>query len=77
VPYLREPYHGTDWGRGLADLARSIVDGTPQRVTGEHAAHVVEILTAARRSMRERRRVEIESRFTPPPLTDWAVAAGR
>jgi predicted dehydrogenase len=77
VPYLREPYHGTDWGRGLADLARSIVDGTPQRVTGDHAAHVVEILTAARRSMRDRRRVEIESRFTPPPLTDWAVAAGQ
>jgi predicted dehydrogenase len=77
VPYVREPYRGTDWGRGVADLARSVVDGTPQRVTGEHAAHVVEILSAARQSMRERRRVEITSTFAPPPLMDWTVAAAR
>lgn len=72
VPYLREPYLGIAWGRGVADLARAIVEGTPQRVTGEHAAHVVDILSAARQSMRERRRVEIDSAFTPPPLMDWA-----
>jgi predicted dehydrogenase len=75
VPYVREPYHGTDWGRGLADLARSIVDGTPQRVSGEHAAHVVEILSATRQSMREHRRIEIVSTFAPPPLMDWTVTA--
>jgi predicted dehydrogenase len=75
VAYVREPFDGTDWGRGLADLARSIVDGTPQRVTGEHAAHVVEILSAARESMRDHRRVELASTFTPPPLMDWTVAA--
>lgn len=74
VPYVREPYRGTDWGRGVADLARSIVDGTPQRVTGAHAAHVVEILSAARESMRDHRRVEIASTFTRPPLMDWAGA---
>lgn len=72
VPYLQGPYHGIAWGRGLADMARSIVEGTPQRVTGEHAAHVVDILASARRSIRERRRVEIESTFAPPPLMDWA-----
>ncbi|HEX5147710.1 MAG TPA: hypothetical protein VFW02_01425, partial [Candidatus Limnocylindrales bacterium] len=72
VPYIREPYRGIAWGRGVADLARSIVEGTPQRVTGEHAAHVVDILSAARRSMREHLRIEIDSTFTPPPLMPWA-----
>jgi predicted dehydrogenase len=73
VPLVREPYRGIAWGRGVADLARSIVEGTPQRITGEHAAHVVDILSAARRSMRKRRRVEIESTFAPPPLMEWAA----
>jgi predicted dehydrogenase len=72
VTLVREPHRGIAWGRGVADLARSIVDGTPQRVTGDHAAHVVDILSAARQSMRERRRVEIGSTFAPPPLMDWA-----
>jgi predicted dehydrogenase len=74
APYVREPYHGIAWGRGVADLARSISDGRPQRVTGEHAAHVVDILSTARRSMHERRRIEIKSTFEPPALMDWAVA---
>ena len=74
-PYVREPYHGIAWGRGVADLARAIAEDRPQRVTGEHAAHVVDILSAARRSMRERTRVTIDSRFEPPALMDWAVSA--
>jgi predicted dehydrogenase len=72
VPFVREPYHGIDWGRGVADLARSIAEGTPQRVTGDHAAHVVDILSAARRSMHERRRITLDSTFSAPPLMDWA-----
>ena len=73
VALVREPYAGIAWGRGVADLARAIAADRPQRVTGEHAAHVVDILSAARQSMRERRRVEIESTFDPPALLDWAV----
>jgi len=73
VTPVREPYHGIAWGRGVADLARAISEGRPQRVTGEHAAHVVDILSGARQSMRERRRVEIDSAFDPPALMDWAV----
>ena len=74
-PYVREPYRGIDWGRGVADLARALAEDRPQRVTGEHAAHVVDILSAARRSMRERTRVDITSTFAPPALMDWAVSA--
>jgi hypothetical protein len=75
VAYVREPYRGIAWGRGVADLARAIAENRPQRVTGEHAAHVVDILSAARRSMRERRRIEIDSTFEPPTLMDWAQPA--
>ncbi len=73
VQPLREPFPGIAWGRGVADLARSLAHGTPQRVTGEHAAHVVDILSAARLSMRERRRIEIGSTFEPPALMGWAL----
>jgi predicted dehydrogenase len=72
VPPVREPYRGTAWGRGVADLAQAIADGRPQRVTGEHAAHVVDILSAARQSMREHRRIAIDSVFVPPALMEWA-----
>jgi predicted dehydrogenase len=77
MPYVREPHRGIAWGRGVADLARAIAEERPQRVTGEHAAHVVDILSAARRSMRERRRIEIDSTFEPPALMDWASGAVR
>lgn len=72
VQLVREPYRGIAWGRGVADLARAIAEDRPQRVTGEHAAHVVDILSAARQSMRERRRVTIESTFVQPTLMGWA-----
>jgi len=78
VTPVREPYRGIAWGRGVADLARAINAGRRQRVTGEHAAHVVDILSAARESMRERRRVTIDSTFEAPALMDWAEpGAGR
>jgi predicted dehydrogenase len=77
VPLVRpaDPEVDTDWARGLADFAAAIADGRPARVTGEQAAHVVDILTAAKASMREGRRVAITSTFERPQLMDWAEAA--
>jgi predicted dehydrogenase len=77
VPLLRpaDPETDTDWARGLADFATAIAMGRRARVTGDQAAHVVDILTAAKTSMAEGRRVEITSTFDPPPLMDWAEAA--
>ena len=46
VPYVRTPYEGTEWGRGLVELAASIAEGRPQRATGRHAAHVTEVMCA-------------------------------
>lgn len=77
VTPVREPYQGIAWGRGVADLARAINEGRQQRVTGEHAAHVVDILSAARQSMRERRRIAIDSDFPAPELMEWAERAVR
>jgi predicted dehydrogenase len=77
VTPVREPYRGIAWGRGVADLALAINEGRRQRVTGEHAAHVVDILSAARQSMRERRRIAIDSTFESPALMEWAEARVR
>ena len=74
VQLVRPAEPGVKWGRGVADLARAIVEGRQARVTGDQAAHVVDILAGARRSMEERRRVSIDSGFDPPALMDWAVA---
>jgi len=77
VPLVRpaNPDTDTDWARGLADFAAAIVEGRRSRVTGEQAAHVVDILTAAKTSMREGRRVVVTSTFEPPPLMEWAESA--
>jgi predicted dehydrogenase len=72
VPLLKEPYHGIQWGRGVADLADAIREGRPHRATGQQAAHVVEILTAAAESMRTERSVGLTSAFPQPAPMDWA-----
>jgi predicted dehydrogenase len=72
IPPLKEPYPGTEWGRGVLDMADAIAQDRPHRATGEQAAHVVEILCAATESMRLQRPVEVYSSFTPPAPMDWA-----
>jgi predicted dehydrogenase len=74
VPLVRPAEPGIKWGRGVADLARAIVAGRPARVTGDQAAHVVDILASARHSIAERRRITIDSGFDPPSLMEWATA---
>jgi predicted dehydrogenase len=73
VPFVREPYRGTEWGRGIVEMAQAIEQGRPHRVTGEHAAHVTEILWALTESSRTRREVPIQSTFTPPEPMEWAL----
>jgi predicted dehydrogenase len=73
VPPLRAPYEGTEWGRAVLDMAEGIREGQPHRATGEHAAHVVEILCAIADSVARGAPVEVHSSFTPPALMEWAV----
>jgi predicted dehydrogenase len=73
IPYVRPPFAGTAWARGLADMARAISEGRPHRASAEQGAHVVDILEAAASSMADDgRRVEVTSTITAPPLMPWA-----
>ncbi|HEY4190638.1 MAG TPA: Gfo/Idh/MocA family oxidoreductase [Candidatus Limnocylindrales bacterium] len=76
VAYVRPPFEGIAWGRGVADLASAIVDDRPHRASAEQAAHVVDILAAARASMAaDGRPMPIDSSFPRPALMPWAVIA--
>ena len=74
VPYVREPFAGISWARGVADLAAAIAENRPHRASAEQAAHVVDILDAAARSMAaDGRPIEVTSSFDAPALMPWAV----
>lgn len=72
VDLVRTPYPGIEWGRGVLDLARAIRDGRRHRATGEHAAHIVEILAATARSIEASGPVPVTSTFTPSEPMEWA-----
>lgn len=73
VPLVKEPYAGTEWGRAVSEMAEAIAQERPHRATGEHAAHVVEILCAVAESVRLNRPVQVHSDFTPPAPMEWAA----
>ncbi|MGI9111071.1 MAG: Gfo/Idh/MocA family protein, partial [Gaiellaceae bacterium] len=73
IPPVREPFHGIDWGRALVELAEAVEAGRPHRSSGEHAAHVVEVFDAVRRSLEQGGlAVEVHSDFRRPEPMDWA-----
>jgi len=72
VPPLREPYHGIDWSRALTDLAQAIDEDRPHRASGEQAAHLVEVLEAARTSLDHGDAVDVRSDFPRPAPLEWA-----
>jgi predicted dehydrogenase len=67
-------FRGTDWGRALAELAGAIAEDRPHRATGEHAAHVVEIVEAIETAIVEERPVEVRSSFPRVPVPPALVA---
>ena len=73
VPLLRPPFEGTEYSRGVQELAIAMQQGRPQRATGAQAAHVIDVLCAIHQSMREGQRVSVTSTFTPPIPMDWAL----
>ncbi|MBZ0287077.1 MAG: Gfo/Idh/MocA family oxidoreductase, partial [Anaerolineae bacterium] len=72
VELVKAPPNGSPWGRGVHEMVLAMQAGKPHRFTGDQAAHVVEILTAAALSMRLGQTVEVESSFTPPTPMEWA-----
>lgn len=72
VPYVKEPYPGTEWARAVRDMVDAIKHDRPHHATGEQAAHVVEILGAITQSMNTGTWAEVASNFTSPQPMDWA-----
>ena len=73
LPLVKEPFKGTEWCRGILDMAEAIENDRPLRITGMQAAHVVDTLYAVKTSFEEGQPVEISSTFPQPVPMDWAV----
>jgi len=73
VPLVRPGLAQVDWSRAVEDMAGAIAEGRPHRATGEQAAHIVDILMAAKDSAANGgRAVEVTSSFVPPAPMPWA-----
>jgi predicted dehydrogenase len=72
VELVAPGHHGTEFGRGIRDLAQAIEEGRPHRSTGEHAAHVVEIICAAAAAAERDEPVDVVSSFAAPEPLPWA-----
>ncbi|MBL9162383.1 MAG: Gfo/Idh/MocA family oxidoreductase [Planctomycetaceae bacterium] len=60
---------GYVWQQGASEVAECLATGKEPLFTAEHALHVVEIMTAARQSQREGRRIPLTSTFKWPVVT--------
>ncbi len=61
-----------DWAAGVVGLWRGLRTGQPHPTTGAHAAHVVEIMEAVHRSIREEKAIQLASTFPAPQPMPWA-----
>ena len=62
-----------DWAAGVVGLWRGLRTNQPHPTGGAHAAHVVEIMEAVHRSIREGRAIQLASTFPPPEPLAWAM----
>lgn len=60
-------------GHGVVELARALREGRPERVSGELAFHVLEIMSALETSAGHGEAVALQSTMTPSPVlpADW------
>jgi predicted dehydrogenase len=74
LPYVRPPYDGTDWGRGVVDVAEALIEGRPHRATAYHAAHVIDVIEAIRASLAaDGAPIPVSSSFPAPEPMPWAA----
>jgi predicted dehydrogenase len=71
LPLVKQPERSVTWSRAVVDMASAIAEGRPHRASGQHAAHLVEIVCAASESMARHAPVEIRSTFEPPAPMEW------
>jgi len=74
TPLLGQPFRGVEWGRGVRDLARAILAARPHRAGARHACHVVEVMSAVRKSIATGRPVTMRSSFDAPAPMEWAAS---
>tara|TARA_B100001146_G_C16201181_1_gene444854 strand:+ start:21212 stop:22285 length:1074 start_codon:yes stop_codon:yes gene_type:complete len=72
VPSIRNGYDGTEYARGLKEIADAILNNKPHRASAEHAAHVIEVMEAIDTSVKTNESIDVHSDFKQPPLMDWA-----
>ena len=61
-----EDQQGYSWERCGSYAAEALATGKASPMAGERAYHVLEVMTAAQTSVREGRRIAVESNFTRP-----------
>jgi len=72
VPLCKAGYKGTEYCRGVVDMAEALAEQRAPRASGDLAAHVVDILCAIQRSANDGRAVSLESDFARPEPMPWA-----
>lgn len=73
VPFAKKPFLGVEFGRGVEEMADAILKNRPHRATGEHGAHVVEVVEAMHASLAKDGAVmRVRSRFVQPRPMPWA-----
>lgn len=70
VELITDAYEGIPWGRGVYHFVSAIEAGKPHLFTGEQAAHIVDVLEAANRSLETGEAITIQSSF-PRPQPIW------
>jgi predicted dehydrogenase len=74
VPLLRQPEIEMPWAAGLEELAASILEERQPVVSGEHAAHVVDVMETVLRAAEAGTPLDVTSRFERPPAAAWAAS---
>ncbi len=72
LPFVRAPFPGCEYARGVVELADAIEEQRPHRTTGRHAAHVVEVMASILESIRSGRAIDVTSSFPAPVPCSWA-----
>lgn len=68
-----EAFQNIPFYRGVVEVAEALESGRQSRVTGAHAAHVVEILEAIQTCASSQKPVELKSTFVQPSPMPWAT----
>jgi len=63
--FEKEGHEQAHWGKGVLDMVAGILENKPHHTSGEHAAHIVEVLEAAHRSAANGEVVAVTSIFEP------------